>query len=55
MTEDDETEKPVSDDAVEELLDTEEDDLDEVDAEEKETTDEFGAPLDEETKSRDWE
>ena len=53
--EDDETEKPVSDDAVDELLDTEGDDVDELDAEEKELTDEFGAPLDEDTKSRDWE
>ena len=53
--EDDETEKPVSDDAVDELLDTEGDEVDDLEEEEKDLTDEFGAPLDEDTKSRDWE
>ena len=53
MTNDDDTEK-VSEEAVGELFEeeTEEDDLD---PEAKETTDEFGAGLDEDTKSRDWE
>jgi hypothetical protein len=52
---DDEAEKPVSDDAVEELLDTETEDDEEIDAEAKDTVDEFGAGLDDDVKSRDWE
>jgi len=53
---DDDAEKAVSDDAVDELLDTEtEDDEDELDPEAKDTVDEFGAGLDDDVKSRDWE
>ena len=53
--EDDDAEKTVSDDAVEELLDTETEDDEEVDPEAKETLDEFGAGIEEDTKVRDWE
>jgi hypothetical protein len=58
VNEEDDMEKPVSDEAVDELLDTEAElDEDEIDPEAKETVDEFGAGPDEDVKStsRDWE
>jgi hypothetical protein len=56
VNEDDDSEKAVSDDAVDELLDTDTElDEDELDPEAKETVDEFGAGLDDDVKARDWE
>ncbi len=55
MVEDDDAEKEVSDDAVDELLDAETEDDEELDPEAKDSMDEFGAGLDDEVKSRDWE
>lgn len=56
MSDDDEAEKTdLSEGAVDELLDTEEDE-EEFGAEEvKEEVDEFGASKEEEGRSRDWE
>ena len=54
--EDDDAEKEVSDDAVDELLDTETEDDEELDLEAKDTVDEFGAGIDDDVKTRgDWE
>ena len=53
MIDEDETES-ISADAVDELLDVEEEE-DELEPELKDPIDEFGAGGDEELKSRDWE
>jgi hypothetical protein len=55
VNEDDEGEKEISGDALDELLDTETEDDEELDPEAKDTIDEFGAGIDEDLKSRDWE
>ena len=56
VNDDDDADKAVSDDAVEELLDADtEDEEDEIDPEAKETLDEFGAGIDDDAKARDWE
>lgn len=55
VNEDDDAEKEISGDAVDELLDTETEDDEELDPEAKDTVDEFGAGLDDDLKSRDWE
>jgi hypothetical protein len=55
MTHDEDEAEKISEDAVDELLDAEDDIDDLEDEDEKDMTDEFGAALDEDTKSRDWE
>ena len=55
VNEEDDAEKEISGDAVDELLDTETEDDEEIDPEAKDTLDEFGAGIEEDTKSRDWE
>lgn len=56
MSDDDESEKTdLSEDAVDELLDTEEDEEDFEDEDLKDTVDEFGASKEEDGRSRDWE
>ena len=54
INEDEEVTEKVSEDAVGEVFE-EETEEDELDPELKGATDEFGAGLEEDTKSRDWE